>query len=75
MLKKFLRCVHPDDFYKLASISRNIQTLEHFHIQYRIYKANRSIIWVEEIGSITANAEGKKIIDGVIFDVTEKNSA
>jgi diguanylate cyclase (GGDEF)-like protein/PAS domain S-box-containing protein len=69
--------VHPDDidraWEEYVHAYNNLETLNH---EYRMLHAGGSVLWVSEQASIIRNEAGQPwLVQGVIFDITERKRA
>ncbi|HEY9672675.1 MAG TPA: PAS domain S-box protein [Waterburya sp.] len=76
-VRSFASIVHPQDRAKIEQIiEQSISTKQPYVIEYRIVRANGSILWVYDKGQAiwSENQEGFWL-DGVILDITDRKQA
>jgi PAS domain S-box-containing protein len=74
--RTLLTIVHPDD---LPRVERAVgDTDAHgspLNLEYRILRADGEVRWVLDRGQLVRGADGKRWLDGALFDVTERRAA
>ncbi len=70
----FSSLCHPDDVPVMRErISRALENGRPFYLEYRIIRPDGTTLWVEEYGdALTADEEGEALLEGLIFDITER---
>ena len=73
----YLKLIHPDD---MASSRRLIQQAidqnKEFHIEYRVLKQRRDVIWVEGSGKAISDETGHPVkLIGTVADITKRKEA
>jgi PAS domain S-box-containing protein len=72
----WLRRVHPDDRARvLAESDRSDRTGEPFVAEYRHRRPDGTYIWIHEEAVTVSRARGPTLVQGVMFDVTERRHA
>ena len=67
--------IHPDDLPAVTAAVENAAAKnEPYDIEYRIVDAGGGVIWVNETGRQVAIDNGRKVLEGVINDVTLEKS-
>lgn len=65
--------IHPDDTAHVAEVVEDgIKRNEHYTIEYRIICNDGTIKWVLERGHLVTLEDGRQMLDGIIFDITER---
>jgi len=75
--KDYFRSIHPDDRAELWSLV-NALTLENpvYRTQYRMFRPDGALLWLEESGRATFDREGKVVrLVGMTADITERKRA
>jgi PAS domain S-box-containing protein len=69
--------VHPDDRDRVfAEDERTDRTLEPFSIEYRMYRADGSVVWVLDQAEVVRDEHGEpRFWSGVMFDITDLKRA
>jgi PAS domain S-box-containing protein len=65
--------VHPDD--KELAINAHLHAIkakQEYEIDYRMIKKNGKVVWVHNIIKVVRKPHGKKVITGILIDVTER---
>jgi len=73
-IRTFASIVHPEDIAPaLETIKKAIENHQPFEVEYRIFRADGGIRWLQDRGSAFRNEQGEALfIDGFCFDVTER---
>ncbi|MGH3006600.1 MAG: PAS domain S-box protein [Gaiellaceae bacterium] len=71
----FASIVHPDDRAGEEAIAEALAKGQPYSVEYRILHADGSPRWVLERGKAAGEADGKAIVEGAIFDITEQKRA
>ena len=76
-VRSFASIVHPQDRAKIEQvIEQSISTKQPYVIEYRIVRANGSIVWVYDKGQGIWSENGEVLsLDGVILDITDRKQA
>ncbi|MFH1301482.1 MAG: EAL domain-containing protein [Planctomycetota bacterium] len=75
-VRSFASIIHPDDVSKVnATIRVAAATPQSFQIGYRIVRADGQVRFVWEQGQVSAGTNNGLMVDGVVFDVTERKKA
>jgi diguanylate cyclase (GGDEF)-like protein/PAS domain S-box-containing protein len=69
--------LHPDDHDRItAALDDVLQSESSYVIEYRLLRADGSVAWVEEHGSVIREDDGTPVwLDGVIFNVSRRKAA
>lgn len=69
--------LHPEDHDRITAALDDVLTGDSSYvIEYRLLKADGSVAWVEEHGSVIREDDGSPLwLDGVIFDVSRRKAA
>jgi PAS domain S-box-containing protein len=69
--------MHPDDRNRvLQAISQAVELGQQYHVEYRIIRADGAVRWVEGVGQVFRDADGRPDhMVGVCSDVTERKQA
>jgi PAS domain S-box-containing protein len=69
--------VHPDDRERVfAEDSRTEETLEPFHMEYRMVSRDGRVVWVRDDAEVVYDEQGMPLYwSGVMFDITELKRA
>ncbi|MEG4067322.1 PAS domain S-box protein [Microcoleus sp. Pol11C2] len=69
--------VHPNDLAEVeAKLQRAIAQKKEYHHEYRLYRSDGSIHWVEARGQFTYDSQGNaKHSIGVVIDITQRKQA
>ncbi|MBD2127764.1 PAS domain S-box protein [Microcoleus sp. ZQ-A2] len=73
-VRSFTSIIHPQDrAWVDQAIRQSISTKQPYVLEYRIVKANGSLVWVYDKGQGISDENGKILwLDGVILDITER---
>lgn len=75
-VRSFASIIHPDDITKVNAMIRVAAVAsQSFQIGYRIVRADGQIRFVWEQGQVTTCNQNGMIVDGVVFDVTERKKS
>ena len=68
--------IHPDDREHVArSVSDGVDARRPFTLEYRICRRDGSVRWVLERGQLQQAGDGRRWLDGAIFDITARRAA
>ncbi len=71
--KKLHDIVHAEDWaWVKREIERKVESKDPWNIEYRIIGSDGKIKWVNERGRMVLNGEGKFLIEGIIFEITNR---
>jgi PAS domain S-box-containing protein len=74
--RTFTSIIHPDDVDLLArAVDEAVAADRAYTTEYRIVTQNGEIRWVLERGQAVTEPGGHRVLDGAIFDVTERKTA
>jgi PAS domain S-box-containing protein len=74
--RTFTSIIHPDDVDTLAStVEEAVAADRPYTTEYRIVTRDGLIRWVLERGQAATESDGHRVLDGAIFDVTERKAA
>jgi PAS domain S-box-containing protein len=72
----FVRHIHPDDSTRVADAWEHALRLGRpFEAEYRVVHEDGRIRWVWERSSVVLSGEGSPVVQGVLFDVTDRKQA
>jgi PAS domain S-box-containing protein len=75
-VRTLVSVTHPDDVDPVdREIRAAIDAGRPFALEYRVVHADGGIRWVLERGVKTVDRDGREWLDGIIFDVTERQAA
>ena len=64
--------VHPED-HQIVTIAENATFAGNaFRAEYRIFRRDGKILWINDSGSLVPAADGRPLLHGVMLDVTEQ---
>ena len=68
----WIRHVHPEDHEIVRAAEEDTLDGKPFSAEYRIFRRDRSLLWVNDTGSLVPGPEGRRLLHGVILDITEQ---
>ena len=68
----WIRHVHPEDHEIVRAAEEDTLDGKPFRAEYRIFRRDGGIIWVNDNGSLVPGPEGRQILHGVMLDITEQ---
>jgi len=72
-VRTFESIIHPEDTAHVAEVvEEGIERNKYYTIEYRIRCKDGRIKWVLERGHLVVLADGRKMLDGIIFDISER---
>ncbi len=75
-VRSFASIIHPDDISNVnATIRGAAESPQSFQIGYRVVRSDGQIRFVWEQGQVSSDTSHGLMVDGVIFDVTERKKA
>jgi len=75
-VRTFASLIHPDDRARVErSVLDGVAASRPFTIEYRIVRADGAVRWVLERGQAQEAGDGRRWLDGAIFDVTARRAA
>jgi PAS domain S-box-containing protein len=75
-IRTFASVIHPDDRGRVErSVLEGVAARRPFTIEYRILHADGGVRWVLERGQAQEAGDGRRWLDGAIFDVTARRAA
>ncbi|WP_197999958.1 putative bifunctional diguanylate cyclase/phosphodiesterase [Gimesia alba] len=75
-VRSFASIIHPEDVAKVnAAIRVAAKEPKSFQVGYRVVRADGQIRFVWEQGQVAADSKYGVMVDGVVFDVTERKKA
>jgi PAS domain S-box-containing protein len=75
-IRTFASVIHPDDRGRVEhSVREGIAARRPYTIEYRIVRADGAVRWVLERGQAQEAGDGRRWLDGAIFDVTARRAA
>ena len=74
--RTFASVIHPDDRDQVErSVSEGAEARRAFTLEYRIVRRDGEIRWVLERGQLQEADDGRRWLDGAIFDITARRAA
>jgi PAS domain S-box-containing protein len=72
----YVSIAHPDDRERIKRNYDRVRAgLDSYSIEYRLSRPDGSIIWVQEIGKVERDADGRRVtFDGTLQDITERRA-
>ena len=64
--------VHPEDREIVAAAEEATFRGSPFRAEYRMFRRDDSIVWINDTGSLVRDNDGRPLIHGVLIDVTEQ---
>jgi PAS domain S-box-containing protein len=64
--------VHPDDRQIVNAAEEATLAGNSFRAEYRAFRRDRKMIWINDSGSLVPGPDGRKLLHGVLLDVTEQ---
>jgi PAS domain S-box-containing protein len=75
-VRNFASVTHPDDVEKVEhAVFEAAEQGRPFGLEYRLVRRDGSIRWVLERGQVLEAEDGRRWLDGVIFDITARRAA
>jgi PAS domain S-box-containing protein len=75
-VRTFASVIHPDDREQVErSVMDGVEADRPFTIEYRIVRRDGDVRWVLERGQAQEAGDGRRWLDGAIFDVTARRAA
>src|SRR5215211_5895511 len=75
-VRSFASVIHPDDREQVErSVMDAVDADRPFTLEYRIEHRDGTVRWVLERGQAQASGDGRRWLDGAIFDVTARRAA
>ncbi|HEY9810407.1 MAG TPA: response regulator [Halomicronema sp.] len=72
-VRSWASIIHPDDKENIEQvIYKSVQIKQPFVLEYRIFNATGSILWVYEKGQLSFQSDNLLCLDGAIFDITKR---
>jgi PAS domain S-box-containing protein len=74
--RTFASVIHPDDREKVErAVSEAASAGRPYTMEYRIQRRDGEVRWVLERGQVQESTDGRRWLDGVIFDITVRRAA
>ena len=74
--RTFASVIHPDDREQVAwSVEEAVNAGRPFSLEYRIKRRDGDVRWVLERGQAQESGDGRRWLDGAIFDITVRRAA
>ena len=68
---KWLNCIHKNDIFNVKEIlSKNVSSLETYHLEYRIKRKDNSYLWVYDQGQFIFDNQKNLIVKCYISDIS-----
>jgi PAS domain S-box-containing protein len=75
-VRTFASVIHPDDREQVErSVAQAVHARIPFNLEYRILRRDGEVRWVLERGQAQDGGDGRKWLDGAIFDITVRRAA
>jgi PAS domain S-box-containing protein len=75
-VRTFASVIHPDDRAQVErSVMDGVNAQRPFMLEYRIRRRDGSVRWVLERGQLQEAGDGRRWLDGAIFDITARRAA
>jgi len=72
-VRTYASIIHPDDTAFVAEVvEAGIERKEYYTIEYRIICKDGTLKWVLERGHLVTLEDGRQMLDGIIFDITDR---
>ena len=70
--KNWIRHIHPEDI-EIVKVAEEATLLGNaFRAEYRMFKRDGGMVWVNDSGSLVRGADGEQLLHGVLVDITEQ---
>jgi PAS domain S-box-containing protein len=74
--RTFASVIHPDDREQVErSVTEAVNARQPFSLEYRIKRRDGDVRWVLERGQAQESGDGRRWLDGAIFDITVRRAA
>ena len=74
--RTFASVIHPDDREQVSrSVKQAVDARRPFSLEYRIKRRDGDVRWVLERGQAQDSGDGRRWLDGAIFDITVRRAA
>jgi PAS domain S-box-containing protein len=75
-VRTFTSVIHPDDREQVErSVMDGVNARRPFTLEYRIRRRDGSVRWVLERGQLQEAGDGRRWLDGAMFDITARRAA
>ena len=75
-VRTFASVIHPDDRAQVEqSVAQAVHAHRPFNLEYRILRRDGELRWVLERGQAQDGGDGRRWLDGAIFDITVRRAA
>ena len=75
-VRTFASVIHPDDRAQVeGSVAQAVNAGRPFNLEYRIMRRDGELRWVLERGAAQDGGDGRRWLDGAIFDITLRRAA
>jgi PAS domain S-box-containing protein len=74
-VRSFASVIHPEDQAGEARVAEAIRAGRSYAVEYRVIRPDGSVRWVLERGQGVGRVDGKSVVEGAIFDITESKLA
>lgn len=68
----WIQHVHPEDRQMVAAAENSASAGNPFRAEYRMFHRSGKIVWINDSGSLVPGPDGRKLLHGVLLDVTEQ---
>ena len=75
-VRTFMSVVHPDDREQVQrAVKEGVEARRPYTLEYRILRRDGGVRWVLERGQLQEAGDGRRWLDGAIFDITARRDA
>ena len=75
-VRTFASVIHPDDRAQVeGAVAQAVNAGRPFNLEYRIMRRDGEVRWVLERGAAQDGGDGRRSLDGAIFDITIRRAA
>ena len=68
----WIRHVHPEDRQMVTTAEEATLGGNSFRAEYRAFRRDGKLVWINDSGSLVPGSDGRKLLHGVLLDVTEQ---
>ena len=68
----WIQHVHPEDRQMVAEAEHAASAGRPFRAEYRMFHRSGKIVWINDSGSLVPGPDGRKLLHGVLLEVTEQ---
>jgi PAS domain S-box-containing protein len=70
----WIRHVHPDDRETVRRAEEDTLEGKPFRAEYRLFRRNGEVRWVNDSGSLVPGPEGRQLLHGILLDITDQKA-